>query len=129
MHETTNDISTALSRAAIDVQDLSTLPYLFEVLAKKSEEVARNQEEFARNQEAAEARLEARERAMMATMDSLDARVEKSLDNANNRIQGLGGSRDSLGVGMMLMSLPLWLGRDSWRGAFAAVVFTGKFLL
>jgi hypothetical protein len=122
MHETTNDISTALSRAAIDVQDLSTLPYLFEVLAQKSEE-------FARNQEAAEARLEARERAMMATMDLLDARVEKSLDNANNRIQGLGGSRDSLGVGMMLMSLPLWLGGDNWRGAFAAVVFTGKFLL
>lgn len=54
--------------------------------------------------------------------------MEKSLDDAETRIQGMAGlfGRSSFALGTLAFSLVLWLGRDNWRSMAGGVGVIGN---
>lgn len=66
---------------------------------------------------------------MVSTMLTSASKVEKSLDDAENRIQSMGGlfGSNSLSLGVLAFSLALWLGKQNWRSTTGVFGILGTF--
>ncbi|KAA8909652.1 hypothetical protein FN846DRAFT_905483 [Sphaerosporella brunnea] len=135
LQEAIDDVSTALSHAAIDAQDLSSLRAVFDSLIQTHEKLERSQDAVdVRQRELQEtlASLEPRINEMVTALHLSVEKVGKSLDDADNRIQALGGiwNRNSMALALIGFSMALWLGRENWRNTVGVMgVIVGLYML
>ncbi|KAF8243185.1 hypothetical protein K440DRAFT_637719 [Wilcoxina mikolae CBS 423.85] len=135
LNDAAKSLSADLELAELSTHQLSSLSTLYVNLLTTQDALSESQKE----QEALQNRLlqslellEPRIEQMVSTMLSSASKVEKSLDDAENRIQSMGGiiGTNSLSLGILAFSLVLWLGRENWRsmaGIVGVLVGTSMF--
>ncbi|KAF8539790.1 Tht1-like nuclear fusion protein-domain-containing protein [Trichophaea hybrida] len=128
LNDAAKSLSTDLELAVLSTHQLASLSTLYVNLLANQDALSKSQ----REQETLQNRLlqslellEPRIEQMVSTMLSSASKVEKSLDDAENRIQSMGGiiGTNSLSLGVLAFSLVLWLGRENWRSMAGIVGF------
>jgi hypothetical protein len=121
--------------AALNTNKLSSLSEVYSSLVAAQSSIADSQAELAERQQHVMYSLEIlgpQIDQMVFTLSAKTDRLEKSLDNAEvriNSISGMGNKR-TMAVGILAVSLAVWLGRDNWRSATGVVgVLFGLWIL
>lgn len=122
LDETAESLSVALTNAVVTANDLSALSILYTSLLSTHEAMLRTQEAAeSRQQELLTtiAKLEPRINGMASTLLLSAEKIEKSLDDAETRLQSMGGmwNKNAAALILMALSAALWFGRENWRGA------------
>ena len=117
--------------ALLSVHDLTSLPDIYARLLNTHSALTTSQAAQELRQHQLLVTLEALETRVNAMVDKMlagAARVERSLDDADTRIQTMGGvfNKSYLSLGILTFSLVLWIGHNNLRSLSGGVGMIGK---